>query len=155
MLDWVLPNVSISWISDGFKKISSRILFDIGWKHIQLYEFLSQWWSPAPDTSRNLFIVVWSAQNTSFYFGFWYPWFAFQWYFVNLYHKILEIYLKKKYAVTHFKSLVAVANDSSQGDPEFDSRPSHPSDLPCQMPGSIGSVLGLVGQASVYCGWMK
>ena len=27
--------------------------------------------------------------------------------------------------------------------------------LPCQAPGSIGSVLGLVGQVSVYCDWVR
>ena len=27
--------------------------------------------------------------------------------------------------------------------------------LPCQAPGVIGSVLGLVGAASVYCGWVR
>ena len=27
--------------------------------------------------------------------------------------------------------------------------------LPCQAPGAIGSVLGLVGPVSVYCDWVK
>ena len=27
--------------------------------------------------------------------------------------------------------------------------------LPCQVPGVIGSVLGLVGQMSVYCDWVR
>ena len=42
------------------------------------------------------------------------------------------------------------------------SRSSHTGDLPlvlqgipCQVPGGIGSALGLVGSVSVYCGWVR
>ena len=65
--------------------------------------------------------------------------------------------------------LVVKASASEAEGPEFESRlrrdfsgSSHTSDLklalqwlPCQAPGIIGSVLGLVGPVSVYCDWVR
>ena len=67
--------------------------------------------------------------------------------------------------------LVVKASVSGAEDPGFESRLlrdffsglSHTSDLkkmalqwlPCQAPGVIGSALGLVGQVSVYCDWVR
>ena len=65
--------------------------------------------------------------------------------------------------------LVVKASASRAEDPGFESRlrrdffgSSHTSDfklslywLPCQAPGEIGSVLGLVGPVSVYCDWVR
>ena len=65
--------------------------------------------------------------------------------------------------------LVVQASASRAEDPGFESRlqrdflgSSHTSDvkfalqwLPCQVPGLTGSALGLVGQVSVYCDWVR
>ena len=66
--------------------------------------------------------------------------------------------------------LVVKASASRAGDPRFESRlcwdffgvesyqwPKnwHSSDYPCQAPGVIGSVLGLIGPVSVYCDWLR
>ena len=61
--------------------------------------------------------------------------------------------------------LVVKASSSRAENPGFESRLrrdfsglSHTSDsseLPCQEPGIIGSVLGLVGPVSVYCDWVR
>ena len=38
---------------------------------------------------------------------------------------------------------------------ESDFKNVHVSHLPCQAPGVMGSVLGLVGPMSVYCDWAR
>ena len=70
----------------------------------------------------------------------------------------------------HLVGLVAKASASRAEDPGFESRLrrdfSVSSDipvtsklalqwLPCQAPGVIGSVLGLVGPVSVHCDWVR
>ena len=65
--------------------------------------------------------------------------------------------------------LVVKASPSGAEDPRFESRWRRDFSgrvipvtsklalqwLPCQAPGVIGSVLGLVGPVSVYCDWMR
>ena len=70
----------------------------------------------------------------------------------------------------HLVGLVVKASTSRTEDPRFDShlrrgdfsRLCHTSDLkkalrwlPCQAPGVIGSMLGLVGLVSVNCDWVR
>ena len=67
----------------------------------------------------------------------------------------------------HLVGLVVKASASGAEDPWFESRlrrdfsgSSHTSKLalqwlPCQVPGVIGSALGLVGPVSVYCDWVR
>ena len=70
----------------------------------------------------------------------------------------------------HFVGLVAKASASGAKDPPVESRLSRDffrgrvtpvtkklafQWLPCQAPGVIGSVLGVVGAMSVYCDWVR
>ena len=69
----------------------------------------------------------------------------------------------------HLVGLVVKASASRAEDPGFESRlrrdfsrSSHTSDLklalqwlPCQAPGVIGSVLGVVSPVSVHCDWAR
>ena len=83
--------------------------------------------------------------------------------------KRLDTAVFKSPPLNHLAGLVVKASASGAEDPGFESRlwydfsaSSHTSDLklalqwlPCQVPGVIGSALGLVGPVSVYCDWVR